>query len=101
MATIDPDLPCPHENMAANVEVNRLSQEEGGPISNFATDITVWCADCDEKFRWIGVEAGLMPDRPMCSVDETELRRTDPTGVVGPGLRHGPPRLRRVDEDTG
>jgi hypothetical protein len=38
-----------------------------------SADITVWCEDCAEPFRWIGVQAGLMPDRPMCSVGETEL----------------------------
>lgn len=73
---INPDLPCPHENFAANVEVNRLasSEEPGAPITGYAADITVWCADCGERFRWIGVQAGLMPSQPMCSVDETELR---------------------------
>ena len=71
---IDLDRPCPHENFAANVEVIRLTNGENGPVHAYSADITVRCADCDEPFRWIGVQAGLRPDRPMCSVDETELR---------------------------
>ncbi|WP_439947213.1 hypothetical protein [Streptomyces sp. BBFR109] len=29
---------------------------------------------CGEPFRWTGVQAGVSPRQPMCSVDETELR---------------------------
>lgn len=70
----DPDRACLHENFGAVVEVNRLSQVEGGPIDAYAADIRVQCADCGEPFRWVGVPAGLSPRQPMCSVDETELR---------------------------
>lgn len=71
---IDQDRACPHENFLATVEVVRLSKVEGGPVDGYTAEIRVHCADCDEPFRWIGVRAGLKPDRPMCSVDETELR---------------------------
>lgn len=71
--TTDPDKPCPHEDFMASVEVNRLTSTEGGPVTGYSADIRVQCADCGEPFRWIGVEAGMMPDRPMVSVDETEL----------------------------
>lgn len=71
----DPDRPCPHEDFCANVEVNRLTKSDEDPtVIGYDTSITVWCANCDEKFRWIGVQAGSSPGRPMCSVDETELR---------------------------
>jgi hypothetical protein len=70
----DPDRPCPHEDFQALVEVGRETRTEGGPVVGFSASVRVWCLACDEKFRWIGVEAGLMPDRPMCSIDETELR---------------------------
>lgn len=55
-------------------EVNRLAVTEGGPIEAYSADIRVHCSGCGEPFRWIGVPAGLRPDRPCCSVDETELR---------------------------
>lgn len=73
--TADPDLPCPHEDFTANVEVNRLTASDGDPtIIAYDTSITVACLACGEPFRWIGVQAGSSPGRPMCSVDETELR---------------------------
>lgn len=53
----------------------------------YMAEIRVHCANCDERFRWIGVEAGMMPSRPMCSVDETEL--------------HAPLRPASADPDFG
>jgi hypothetical protein len=76
MVSANPDRACPHENFTASVEVGRLaaSDEPGAPVSGFTAAITMSCADCGEPFRWVGVQAGLSPGRPMCSVDETELR---------------------------
>lgn len=71
--TADPDRACAHEDFEASVEVNRLTATDGGPVTAFSADIRVNCADCGEAFRWIGVPAGMKPDRPMVSVDETEL----------------------------
>lgn len=71
---LDQDRACPHENFAAIVEVNRLSNDEGGEIHGYNADIRVRCADCDEPFRWIGAPAGLLPGQPCVSLDETELR---------------------------
>lgn len=72
--TADPDKPCPHEDFDASVEVSRLTGEDGGPVTAYSAGIRIRCAQCGEPFRWIGVQAGLKPDRPMVSVDETELR---------------------------
>lgn len=73
MSAVDPDRACEHLNFAADVEVNRLTTEEGGPVTAFILDLTVSCADCEEKFRFHGVQAGLLADRPTCSVDEATL----------------------------
>lgn len=70
----DPDRACPHENFHAHVDVNRLSSEEGGPITAYSAEVRLRCMDCDEQFRFIGCPAGLLPDRPAVSVDESELR---------------------------
>jgi hypothetical protein len=70
----DLDRPCPHEDFDVNVEVNRLADHDGGPITGYSADIRVQCAACGEPFRWIGVPAGLSPRGPMCSIDETKLR---------------------------
>jgi hypothetical protein len=71
----DPDRACPHENFAASVDVNRITagDDEPDPVA-YSADIRVECADCGEKMRWLGVQAGTSPKRPMCSVDESELR---------------------------
>ncbi len=66
--------PCPHDEFEAVVEVNRLCRERGGVVSGYSADVRIWCKHCTERFRFIGVPAGLMADRPTCSVDETELR---------------------------
>lgn len=70
---LNPDLPCPHLNFAANVEVNRIVEGDQIPRAYYA-DIRVKCADCKEPFRWTGLKAGLSFSRPRVSVDETELR---------------------------
>lgn len=94
MTTADPDRACPHENFAANVEVNRLTASDDDPtVIGYTADIRVECAQCGEKFRWIGVPAGMSPVHPAVSVDETELRApirpasTDPDFGLGiPGF---------------
>jgi hypothetical protein len=73
--TAGSDKPCLHEDFTASVEVSRLLSRDGAlEPAAFTADISVRCAHCGEPFRWIGVQAGLKPDRPMCSVDETVLR---------------------------
>lgn len=70
-----PDMPCPHEDFSANVEVNSITgSDEDATVIAYNTSITVSCAQCGEPFRWTGVQAGSSPARPMCSADETELR---------------------------
>ena len=73
----DPDRECLHPDFIANVNVIRIGEhdpESGGRPRAFAAEITVGCAACGERFRWIGCEPGLRSDRPMMSVDEYELR---------------------------
>jgi len=86
--TSDPDKPCPHEHFEAYVEINRVLADENdtGP-AYFMADITVECAGCSEPFRWSGVQAGMIPSRPMCSVDEKTL--------------HAPLRPASADPDFG
>ncbi|MGW4757745.1 hypothetical protein [Streptomyces chartreusis] len=72
---INPDLPCPHENFDAYVEVNRVTASDEDPtVIGYHADIKVNCHDCGEPFRWTGVQAGSSQGQPMCSVDEKELR---------------------------
>lgn len=91
--TANPDRPCPHENFGANITVSRLvaSEEPDAPVTGYSADITAWCADCAEPFRWTGVQAGLAPDRPMCSVNETELHAPLRPASTGPDFGLGIP----------
>ena len=65
---------CQHENFAASVKVGRLSQGDGGPITGYAADIMVKCAQCGLPFRFIGLAAGNHYAEPRVSVDGTALR---------------------------
>lgn len=107
--TADPDRACPHENFGANVAINRLtsSDEPDAEVTGYVADVTAWCEDCAEPFRWIGAPAGLMPDRPTCSVNETELHAplrpasSDPDfglGIPGFAVRWQESALRSADE---
>lgn len=75
--TTNPDLPCPHEDFEASVEVNRITTSDDAPtiatIIGYSADIRVSCAHCGEPFRWTGLRAGLSPREPMCNVDETVM----------------------------
>lgn len=60
---------CRHLNFAARVNVIRL--EDSG---TFSCEVTVHCTECDEPFRFIGVDSGFDPAKPMVSIDGLELR---------------------------
>lgn len=70
----DPDRPCEHRDFRAIVEVNRLMSEDDGPVTGYSAEVRVWCVECDEPFRFICADAGMLPDRPTVSLDEAELR---------------------------
>jgi hypothetical protein len=71
---------CAHEEFEAAVDVNRLTEKEGGGVSNFSADIRITCVQCGTPFHFIGVEQGLSFRRPMASADSLELR-----APIGPG----------------
>lgn len=73
---INPDKPCEHENFAAFVDVNRItdSTAESATVKGYAADIRVWCGDCAEAFVFIGAPVGVSPGQPMVSLDGSELR---------------------------
>lgn len=72
----DPDRACSHEDFQCVVGIARITpddDESGRPIA-FTAEIKVTCGQCGEKFRFMGLRAGMMADRPTVSVDEFELR---------------------------
>lgn len=65
---------CPHEGFTARVDVYRLADEEGGPITAFAADIAINCAICGMPFQFLGCQRGISFRAPTVSVDHCELR---------------------------
>lgn len=72
---------CEHMNFVADIEVNRLTEVEGGPAKGFSADISVKCGDCKLPFSFLGVPFGMETTRPTSGVDGTELR-----APIQPGL---------------
>ncbi len=96
---MDPDRACSHENFGGHAAVTRITDEQQTNVIGYSADIRVTCLDCGEPFRWIGAPAGLRPDRPCVSVDETELRAplrpasSDPDfglGIPGFAVQYAP-----------
>ena len=88
---IDLDRPCPHDDFVVQANVVRLAAETGGPCVGFMAELEVRCAACDERFRWMGVPAGLLADRPACSPDEFELRAPIRPSTADPDFGMGLP----------
>lgn len=65
---------CQHEDFAAHVAVNRLTDDGGSEPHTFAADVHIECADCGARFGFRCPDVGLLPDRPACSVDALEIR---------------------------
>lgn len=74
---------CKHENFNALVNVQRIEGGEGGPVTRFMADVTVWCTACLTKFSFVGLPHGLDMNGAAVSVDGTEARLTiAPPGEV-------------------
>lgn len=81
---------CEHMNFKAEVNVGRLSQEEGGPITHYCADIIVSCVECNQPFEFIGLPIGASGYHPTVSFDGTQLRAPimplglkPPEGLIG------------------
>jgi len=62
-------------NFNASVNVIRLTEEnDETKVKGYTTEIRVSCHECGLPFEFIGVDAGMMPTKPMASVDAQELR---------------------------
>lgn len=68
------DKPCDHMHFLAQVDVTRLTKEEGGPVTGYSADIHIKCEQCGEKFVFLGLPGGMAPNYPTVSFDGTELR---------------------------
>lgn len=83
---------CMHEQFHVHANIIRL--EDAG---KYIAEIRVKCEQCDEPFRFLGVPAGLLNERPSCNVDGLELHAPiEPQGtpILHTKLRYEvPPKL--------
>jgi hypothetical protein len=89
-------MTCQHQNFECHASAGRLSRKEGGPITHYCADIVIKCAECGEKFDFIGLSLGMSAYRPTVSMDGTELRvplmphgMLPPEGLPGYSVRMG------------
>lgn len=87
--------PCEHLNFACNVNVNRITVGEGGPVESYSADVTIACDSCGLPFRFLGLPMGLDPTGACVSADGTEARLAiHPKGEALPGEDKLPPGFR-------
>lgn len=65
---------CGHPRFRAQVNVNRLTEKEGGPVVAHSADVRVYCAICDHPFVFLATALGVSHTEPTASNDGTELR---------------------------
>jgi len=65
---------CQHKEFHANVEVNRITRGEDGPVYAYMADLKIHCVQCGIVFRFKGMPAGLNWERPTCSFLRDEAR---------------------------
>lgn len=67
-------MSCAHMNFQCVANVTRLTDTDDGPVTGYATDIRITCADCALPFRFMGLAAGYHFAEPRVNVDATQLR---------------------------
>jgi len=64
-----------HMNFDAQVTCNRLTKSDDDPtVIGYNAEIRINCHECGLPFEFVGVDAGMLPTKPMASVDAQELR---------------------------
>lgn len=67
-----PDHRCEHLNFAAQVDVNRLTETIGGPVTRYLADVRIKCADCGLPFEFQGLKLGIDTGGCTMSLDGQE-----------------------------
>jgi hypothetical protein len=65
---------CLHENFRADVEVVRLTDEEGGAVTGYSASIRITCADCRHPMVFLGLPMGYSSEGAHVSIDGQEAR---------------------------
>ena len=70
----EPEVKCEHTDFVAEVDVSRLTADEGGSVGAYMAEVRIWCNDCRERFRFIGLDVGYSPRNPATRPDHQEAR---------------------------
>lgn len=66
---------CQHPDFNAVVDVNRLSDVEGGPITGMTADLRIACSMCGQRMQFVGpMTVGLLGNQPTVDLMHQELR---------------------------
>lgn len=65
---------CEHLEFQAHVDVSRLSEGEGGPITRYNAQIRIKCVHCGLDFIFPGLPRGVNLDEPMAGIFGIEAR---------------------------
>lgn len=65
---------CEHNKFVADVNVNRLSSVEGGPITGYMSEIRISCDECGLPFEFLGMTCGIDLQGARISLDAQEAR---------------------------
>lgn len=66
-------MTCLHLCFKADVNVNRLTGP-GGEVDAYSADVKIHCADCGQDFAFLGMDAGVSPEKPTVSYSQDEAR---------------------------
>ena len=66
-------VPCNHDEIETTVELDRLTETEGGPIVGWVADVRISCVVCGERFVFMG-PSGFSFKCPTVSLDGYTLR---------------------------
>lgn len=64
---------CNHDEIETTVDLDRLTETEGGPIVGWSADIRISCVVCGERFVFLG-PCGSSFKGPTVSLDGYTLR---------------------------
>ena len=66
---------CVHENFQAVANITRCTRsEEDSTVVAYYCELTVKCTVCDKPFEFVGLQMGMSPGEPRCSVNGQEAR---------------------------
>ena len=63
---------CEHQDFSATVNVVRLTEKDGGPVTGFLAEIRIVCRQCGTPFQFLGLEPGCDTQGSRVSLDGLE-----------------------------